>query len=113
MVVVATSAIFLGGLILKRRSDYFWARAIYYAECEKSCADLANDLEADSKELAERPDKFLDLVFSLGTNTNRGRSAKAKTYAQRARIDADSCGELKRKFRHFSLISTVFSGRLT
>jgi len=69
MVLVVIIGIFLGGLVLKRRSDYFTSRAIYYAESEKSCADSAANLERLSNELATKPDDFLD-ALGLGTSTN-------------------------------------------
>jgi hypothetical protein len=98
MIVVAIASVLLGGLILKRRSDYFRARAIQFEEGEKACAQAAIDFERLARDLEEKPDRILDLVFSLGTNTNRGRSSRAATDAARMRASAQKCAKLKREF---------------
>jgi hypothetical protein len=97
-VLVAIVGVLLSGLILKRRSDYFTARADEFAERESACAGLATDLEGRAKELEEKPDRMLDLVFSLGMDTNRGRSSRAAIDAARMRACAKACAELKRAF---------------
>src|SRR5438876_2902511 len=91
MVAMASIGIFLGGLLLKRRSDYFRARAIEFAEAEKGCADSAVYFAGLAKELAEKPDGLMDLVFRLGTSMNRGRSSRAAFDAARAHAHAKEC----------------------
>jgi hypothetical protein len=97
-VFVAIVGVLLGGLILKRRSDYFRARADEFAERERACAALAIDLEGRAKALEETPDPILDLVFSLGMATNRGRLSRSAFDLARMRACTEACAELKRAF---------------
>jgi hypothetical protein len=97
--VPAGLVVLLGGLILARRSDHFRERSAFYAEAERSCTEGAVALEKQ-KELAEGPDRPLDLVFSLGTTTNRGRSERLAHDAARLRGEAEECARLKRAFLH-------------
>jgi hypothetical protein len=98
ILVIATLTVLFAGLILKRRSDYFWARAIYWEDREKYCAALAIDYERLAKDLEEKPDRIADLVFSLGMNTNRGSSDRAAFDAARMRVYEQQYGTLKREF---------------
>jgi hypothetical protein len=77
IVVMATIGIFLGGLILQRRSDYFRARASVFAEMERGCAGTAIYFEGLAK---------------------RGRSTEYASDAERLRSQAEWYAKLKREF---------------
>ena len=84
IIVVAAIGIFLGGLMLKRRSDYFRARASEFAEIERGYASTANSFEGFAKRLR-----------------TEGLRYEAEWYAsdvKRLRSEAEWYAKLKREF---------------